>query len=424
MKGAAFTAALGLLGLSACAHPEDRRWLRTEIPAELPTDELPQVQVYSVATAAPPGKIRLTELSDRGQAALIEALAKTNADAATLRSLVAAPLASGGDGSGLVDRTQLDRTLIISVSKGVAAEPGDRLMRTIVTITPHRDAGQRRPPFEFAGYTIAATDNKTQNIAHLETKSDASLTATISPTIKGTGDNSLVGALSRSHTTTADIAQQYENLNIDITPERLIVTRESERGLDVVGNTIIALTLATPPRTSQPTAFLASDVKFHDKGKALPPKTASFTLRPLQYLPACPLRADVRLRYQLRHIVTGREYYTEGKQTASIVSDTIELPNQILVRPEDAQGQLYQIKIYRHRVEDGAIIATTVDGGQQPLLFDDYAEASRVAAWMKGRRDTVIGPDRVRLGKGDEHISAGSTFQAESYRLDCPPPTS
>ncbi|HEX8124205.1 MAG TPA: hypothetical protein VF548_01330 [Allosphingosinicella sp.] len=427
MNRAALVAGLSFLALSACAHPEDRRWkMRTELDAPVPANELPDVQVYSIATPTPPGKIRLTELSDHGQAALIEALAGTGVDAAALRSWVASPLSTDKAGSGLLDRASLDRTLIISVSKGFEAQPGDRLMRTIVTITPHRPNDAARPPFEFAGYTIAATDNKVQDIAHLETKSDASLTATVAPTISSTGANSLagslVGALSRSHTTSADIKQQYENLNVDITPQRLRITRESERGLDVVGNTIIALTLATPSYTDRPSAFLASSGKFFAKGKAVAPKAAALSIRPYRHLAACPLEADVVMQYQLRRIVRGREYYTEGKQRVAIVTNAVSRPKQILVRGEEALGELYQVMVYAGGSDGVALMASTVDGGQQRLLFSDYGEATALAAWMKGRRDTLIGADGTRLGLGDEDIPRGSTFQAEAYRQLCTAP--
>lgn len=420
MTRAAFAAALSLLALSACAHPEDRRWkVRTALEAPVPKTQLPDVEVYSVATPSPPGKIKLTELSDHGQAALIEALAGTGVDAAALRTWVASPLSADKPASGLLDRANIDRTLIINVSKGIEAEPGDRLMRTVVTITPRRAPGATRPPFEFAGYTVAASEFKVQDIAHLETMSEASLTATLAPTIKGTGDNSIVGALSRSHTTSADIKQQHEYLTVGITPSRLRITRESERGNDVVGNTAIALTLATPPHTDRPSAFLASSGKFFTKGKAVAPKAATLAIRPFRHLAACPLEVDVELHYQMRRIVRGREHYTEGKQHVAIVSDTIKRPGQILVRGEDALGELYQVIIYAGGREEGALMASTVDGGQHRLLLSDYGEATALAAWMKGRRDTVIGADGTRLGLGDANIPRGATFQAEAYRQLC-----
>jgi hypothetical protein len=391
----------------------------TELQAPVPEAQSPNVQVYSIATPTPPGKTRLTELSDHGQAALIEALAKTGVEATALRSLLASPLAADKPSSGLLDRANLERTLIISVSKGVDAQPGDRLMRTIITITPRRAPGTEQNPFEFAGYTIAATDNKIQDIAHLETKSEKSLTGTVAPKISGTAEsNSIVAALSHSHSTTADIKQQYENLNVDISPTRLTITRESERGGDVVGNTIVALTLATPPHTDRPSAFLASSGKFFSKGKALEPKAAGLAIRPYRHLPACPLEADVEMRYQLRRIVRGREFYTEGKQRVAIVSDTIKRPGQILVRGDEALGELYQVIIYANGREDGALIATVPGVGQQRLLFTDYGEARAVAAWMGGRRATTIG-DGMRLSRGDAPVPRHATYVAEAYRQMC-----
>jgi hypothetical protein len=349
---------------------------------------------------------------------MIEALAKTGADAAALRAMVASSLSRRDDG-GPVDRTRLERTLIVSVAKGPEAQPGDRLMRTIVTIRPHRRDGGAAP-FEFAGYTIVKTDYGMQNIAHLETKTDASLTGTLSPKVGGFGDNSLVGSLSRSHTSSADIAQQYENLNVDIVPDRLTVTRESERGLDVVGNTIVALTLAMPPLTDAPNGLLAASATLFSKGKPLAPADASIDVRPMHFLRACPLLADVELRYQLRHIVGGREYYTEGKQSVAIASGTVAPAVQTLVRGEDVSGPLYEIRVDVAGRPRGAIIASLPHGEQNLLLFDDYDEANALAVWLKGRGEARIGDGGTLLNLGNRPIPKGATLQPVPYRLACP----
>lgn len=87
---------------------------------------------------------------------------------------------------------------------------------------------------------MAPTDTKVQHIAHLETTTDPKLTTSLAPEIGGFADNGVGSELSHSRKTSADIVQQYENLGVDILPGQMVITRESERGLDVVGNTLIA----------------------------------------------------------------------------------------------------------------------------------------------------------------------------------------
>jgi hypothetical protein len=289
-------------------------------------------------------------------------------------------------------------------------------MRTVVRIRPRRTGAQNS--FEFAGYTIAATDTKIQNIANLETSSQASLSATLAPTIGGFGDNSVEGGISRSHKTSAVITQQYENLNIDIVPHELIVTRESERGLDVIGNTIVALTLAPPPRTDEPVAFLAGATKLYDKGKALAAARAEFEVRPLAFLSACPLYADVELDYQLRRIVQGREYYTEGKQRVAIVRGSLEAEEYPLVRADEAQRALYQIVVSAGGTRS-QLFARTTDGSQKALLLDDYESARSLAHWLQQGGGSRPGAGGIELRMGGDPWPRGARFKAEPYILGC-----
>jgi hypothetical protein len=210
--------------LASCAHPEDRRWASLDTSGAIGAAK-PTVQLYSFATP-PDGRpaTRLRDLSGEGQAAYIAAVTKTD-DATGLRQRLATPIASASGLDATVPAV-LNRTLVVTVRKADTAGIGDRLMRTIVTIRPVDDA------FRFAGYTIAATDTQVQDIAHLETKTEGSLEVALAPPIKGFGDNSVTGKVSQSHSTAADIIQQYEKLNVDIQPREMVITRESERGLD------------------------------------------------------------------------------------------------------------------------------------------------------------------------------------------------
>jgi hypothetical protein len=419
---AALVPSLVVLSLApACSHPEDRRWKELLPPSEatLARSQEPTIRVYSIPTpAAAPGKTRLRDLSDHGQQALIEALAKTTNDPAALRKLLATPL-EDTEAGGAVNRTRLDRTLIISVSKSLDSLPGDRLMKTIVRIKPRRSSSGEAV-FEFAGYTIAKTDTQIQNIANLETTTQAKLSASAAPEIGGFGDNSIGGELSRSHKTSAAITQQYENLGIDIVPEELVVRRESERGLDVIGNTIVALTLAPPPRTDQAIAFLAGPVKMFDKGKALAAANAEFDVRPMAYLAACPLEADVELHYQMRRIIEGREHYTEGKQRVAILRGSLRPQKFQLVRADEAQRPFYQIMVAAEGNEK-AITAHTIDGSSKRLLLDDYENARRLAYWLQRGGGSRPGAAAVQLRMGADPWPKGARFHARPYIFACLP---
>lgn len=401
--------------LSGCAHPEDRRWVDMDVVSAASTDgQEPSVTVYTFEPPKPGKKTSVRDLSDRGQAALIEAMARSPKEAAALRKLLAAPLEGEGSG-GAVDETRLARTIVISVRKGPKSLPGDRLMRTVITLTPHVPPGETSV-FEFAGYTIAATDRQVMDIARLETSSSATLSAGAEPSLGPLGAGSVGAEVSQSHKSSADIVQQFENLGVDILPHQLVITRESERGLDVVGNTLIALTLQ-PTFESERTisGFLAKDVKLYDKGAALAASDASMDLAQLDFLSQCDLIADVRMDYQLRRIVKGREFYTEGKQKIEIINAT-ETTRQPLVRGGDVQPPLFVIT---NQYGDG-VSATKAGGGYQLLYFGNYGEAKSFANWLSAAGSDRIGANGVQFRiEKNRPWSRTDSFKAQYFGTDC-----
>lgn len=418
MSGRTLATALAFAALVAgCAHPEDRRWAAMNTAAAQPDyADRPQVSVYAFSPPKAGARTGLRDLSGHGQAALIEAIARAPGDAAALRKLLAAPLEGDGSG-GAVDRTRLARTIVLSVRKAPTSMPGDRLMRTIITLKPHAPRPERSV-FEFSGYSIAATDTRVQDIARLETSSGASLSVGAEPSLGPLGAGSIGAEVSRSETTSADIVQQYENLGIDITPGQLVVTRESERGLDVVGNTLIALTLAPTFESERAiSGFLAKDAKLYDKGAPLAAAAASMDIASLGFLTQCDLKVDVDMSYQLRRITKGREFYTEGKQSVEIVSGDVPQTTQTLVRSGDVQPPLY---VVRNQDGDG-LLAAKNGSGFQLLYFESFGDAKRFASWLDTSGSDRVGGDGLQLRiEAGRPWSRTDRFEAAYFGTGCP----
>lgn len=389
----------------------------------LPEDQRPSVSVYSVPSEAS-AKTKLRELSDSAQAALVYSFAEPGLDKDALRKALATPLEGAAPEPGVDDRTSLDRIVVVSVRKGLNAQPGDRLMRTVVTIRPHPDASHAGGRFEFSGYSITATDTRVQSIAHIEDQTDRSLEVALSPKLGPLGSGGVTGHVGHTTTSSADVAQAYENLNTDIAPDRIIISRESERGLDLAGNTFVALTLAglSPSGQAgvgQPQDFLASSVKIYDKAKPLAWSAAELDVKPISVLNKCPFLADVELDYIVRHIQGGADSYVEGKQTVSLVRDHAGPFTQILVRAEDVQSPLFQLVVTRRGKVQGAVQAQTVDGANKRLLFEDFDAARAMAHWLRPGGAMRFKASGIVLTMGSRPIPADGEFQARPYQLKC-----
>lgn len=398
---------------SGCVQSEDRRWRALSDPqTALPETFWPTVSVYSFAPPlSPSAKTRLRDLASGGQRALIEAIA-AGADPSSLRQKLAPNLEPSA--SRLVDRTRLSRTLVISVRRSNAMPIGDRLMRTVISVKPHAKL------FEFTDYSVVATDNRVLSIAHLEDENAKSLDVALEPTIAHFGDIKVDGKVSRDQKASADISQQYENLDVEILPGELTITRESERGLDVVGNTLVALTLSLPPDALPPSPYtVASAQTLFANEKALPAAKAKMTLAPLRFLPQCDLVADVTMHFVLRHVDKGQRYYTEGKQHVSIIKGDTPIKQHVIVRGVDVQAPVYQVQV---AMPGGLtnVVARSIDGSSKVLVFEDYDAAQAFARWLHGGYGSVIGEGDITLTAGAVPLPQRPKTKVDRVTFECP----
>lgn len=392
----------------------------------LPKSEIPTLQVYAFAPPrADATGTTIRDFSDQAQASIVDAYAAKVADPDALRKALTAPLAASASRE-VDDRTKLSRTLVVAISKGLDSQPGDRLVRTVVSIVPVAD-DDNKPSFEFAGYNVATTDNRIQDIARIEEKTDLSLTGSLTPKIGGFGDNRAEGSVGSTRTTTADIVQQYEHLHVDITPAELVITRESERGLDVVGNTLVALTLAGGRGSNSVVAYSVSAQKLFEGGKPLDPDVVTFLPSSLSMFTRKDLKVKATLTFVLRRIKQGREYYTEGKQVVELVNgvthpigpDGKELPDgSVLIRASDAQPNMFIV--CGNNPENKAVMAETVDYQRRIVLYESLDEARSMAAWLKQAKSFSVGSDGVTLvfGKNDP-LRPSMDYRVMSYSRGC-----
>lgn len=358
--------------LAGCAHPEDRRWDMIS-PAQAALDHAwkPAVSVYSFATS-PETKpvLGVKDLTGEGQAAYVAELVRAS-DPKALRTALATPIAAPAGIAPYV-APALDRTLVIDVQKPVNAALGDRIVRSVVTIVP---AGR----VEFASYAVVATDTQVQNIAHLETASDASLEGTLAPTIKGFGENAITAKIGKTHTTSADITASYQKLDVQITPALMAITRESERGTDTAGNTLVKLKLALPLTDEGQPVFLGTDQSLFNAKGAMSGPEASLDLSGMVVPRACPIVARVSMKYLMRRVEKGgSRYYTEGKQQALYVADSVEPFDVELVRAAEVAPRLWQVTIAGSAV----MVAKPGTGGRR-LAYNSYDAAQAFAEWLK-----------------------------------------
>jgi hypothetical protein len=231
-------------------HPFDQKKnLDDKDPVKMTPDwTVPHVAVYSVSASHRHPTLR--DLAERGQARAIDFLEHNSVpvehDSTPKLPAWSALLEAMSDGSesgeGEHDPFKFDRVLVATVTKGINWDPGDRMVWTRIFVEPIN--------FEFAGYTVAATDNASVKVTSVEATKTRKFSADLGLTLPGVEEGpkaSIDPSSERSIKTTADINVQYEKLGIDIVPSFLRIIRESETGGDTVGNTMVSLSVVTDP---------------------------------------------------------------------------------------------------------------------------------------------------------------------------------
>jgi hypothetical protein len=330
-----------------------------------------------------------------------------------------------------------NRTLVVTVTKGVDAAIGDRLVWTWIDIRPKN--------FTFDGYTVIATDNEVLNVEQIQnqtmasiqgqvgkTTSDTSATTTTTPPVSSVLTNVLgtsLGAtanLSNQYTTSAAINQQYVKLGADIVPKELRIYHESERNLDVAGNTLIALTMqVNPEQWVQPARQVdvqrVTKLTLTQNGALAAPDKVSLEVTLEKSPPHCPLLADVTMLYELRHVVDNARSYVEGDQEVQFQKNSTRLEG-VEIAPADAvrkpswriygAGDPYRL----HPIKISDVFEELL-----PLDFSTYEQARDFAVWMNHNAALFKTDKPVKIGTAGLELSSGGAgipFPRGDYYAD------
>jgi hypothetical protein len=402
----------------------------TPIPLRRSAWIYPHVAVYS--TAAPQHTSpTLRDLHDRGQAEAISFLEKSATPKGGAWDTLQNALDDAKTAVGERDPFRFGRVLVANVAESVYREPGDRMVWTRVLVEPIN--------FEFAGYSVAETDNETLMVTSVERTNSRKFSADLSATIPGMAQpKAEVGSSGeRSVKTDTDINAQYEKLGIDILPNFLRIIRESETGGDAVGNTKVFLTAVTdpdmiwrryplPPGRHQsdsahhkpnedPTVLLVTGTHFPEDGdqSADGNGKAAVDILPGAWVPHCPLLARVWMLYEQRHVDGGRESYDESNQYVTMVHDAEDKQDVEFMSADEVSPAVWSLQLCKdpkcvgddERYLQATVLSASGRTADVPrwrkVVFTDYGVAIRLAQWLR--------------------MNPGKTPPQTDYQFDYPP---
>jgi hypothetical protein len=327
--------------------------------------------------------------------------------------------------------------------------------------------------FQFAGYNVVASDNRSIKIASVENTTETKFSFKApSPTVAGvsSGGPEATNETDKSQKTTADVNQPYENLGVDIQPGFMRIIRESAKDGDVAGNTIIQLSMVTDPyqiwcshvgsdavKQPEPGQLPTSDAtrqEVTDKKNAsihcAPPDNAKRkvqmgrdkvtpiddqfnllisgiqsdnkeeelrqTVLPQLVLPHCPLTAAVWMLYQSRVITVGNENIVEGNQEVELRQNGYDAGTVEIVPADDISPAVWTIKVTAGTKppddDSDDLTGKVLNGSERRLVFTDYVTASQLAHWLKVQlaKPGKSNPDGSKVENSDPVSSDNFTF--------------
>jgi len=338
---------------------------------------------------------------------------------------VTATTDSRSDGDlNVKDPCVFHRILVATITKGTRWLPGDRLVWTRLFVQPIN--------FSFAGYTVAETENRTVKIATLETSSTKRL-------------SSANGAVSDETTTKtdSDVNAEYEKLGIDITPNWMSIFRESERNLDVTGNTLLRLSMkeTDPTKTACPAEgkdaedahvdILVTEVKNDTTSVADldHPSKASITHLPLPHFVHCPLVAKVWMLYEERAIIKGRSQYSESSQDVTLVRDGEAVGPVVIVPADDVSPAVWRVRVVNKEAKGPEtskyLRAHVTNGTPRDVVFTSLEPASELSRLLRLISVNVAGDDKGAQVSGltfdfDKDSSFVPVRSSETPNENCP----
>jgi hypothetical protein len=271
--------------------------------------------------------------------------------------------------------------------------------------------------FSFVGYTVASTENEKVKISSVEDSNTQKLSTEIGVAVPAVDGSKASISRSNEHTVkrTSDVDAQFEKLGIDIMPNFLRIIRESEADGDVVGNTLVSLSVVTDPTIIQrrypreaDKPPIGDDVVLQvtgthledENGDELNKDNASITMMPQAPVPHCALRVRIWMLYEERQINEGAEYYEEARQAVSFLRDA-DTPRDVdFINPDDVSPAVWSIQVVDKDKSVTKVLGAHFDNsngnGPSPapppreLVFTDYGQASKLAHWVRTNHDHRI----------------------------------
>ena len=408
-----------LLGLCACTPGPilTRRYggAPAYVASSVP-DEYVTVTAFSVDPPEdPPKKPLVAQLSERGQAELIKALAAKTADP---RALVDGLTKGYGTKPHVseVDRTVFERRVVLSALKTEKLRsPADRIDSLLMRLSLFPDWIARNvPPFaRLESWSKFETEMYSVDLGNLTLDQTREASAKVSAgpyagealPVSGEGSYTATNELKED----VKLTQRRVKVTGALRPFTAILYEEGAVGMDLVGTTILDLKVRINEET-----IAVHEFQLYDKnGKAIPADKAEFDVVTLHIPVECPgegLRCSVGGSYRVRVVSFGDQTIIEGDDQVSFIHGVLHGPAEgqkegtfVLVLKEEIERARAHFYLYRMKDGKETRVHLQKDPDVHPLHFGSRDEGTEFLGWL----EEISTPALTRLLVGTSSLVFG-----------------
>ena len=370
------------------------------------TSVVPRVSIAASARNPPAdeSKVAITQLSDRGQAALITA----NAGKPPVE------LSDGGADKTprVVVHASTKRRIVLAIRPDAFLGPGDRIDAIRVQLEVVNSQGDG---WKFLSWDLAANTETSIDVGKLSIVDANKFTAETGVSLGNSlSDTKLGYEASRTKTQEAEVKDQTRiSAAIDETGHAWIDGQAGWRK-DLTGNLVLDATIGVSPILLPGAGFVSvsplEKPGAKEGGTPVPTPAAEVIISELDVYgtghPLEPICARASLDYRVRHIAKGRDTFSESDD--EITSESGHSEARFILAPprlEPAYGIRVGDKILEYALSDGRVKGVRFQTLQEAVLFAD---------WLK----KAAPPSGAAMSNGTIGVEAGIGIMRPLTRAD------
>lgn len=381
---------LPMLVLVSCVNPKLTR--RYQVHSFSEGASVAHLSAFTLPVTTPSATTFLS-LNERGQAALIEALASKSGTSSELIAALTSPLAQPISRAGLKDKTIFKRRVVFSVEH-TSQEPVNRLhsVRIDLAITPGH---------KFVSWDQFATKYETVDLGTVSLDQTASFgfsTSSQYPTeveeLAGVGLTAGQTSLLKE---ALALKRRYVASSGVLRPTQASLIQQGDVGLDLTGNLMLDVDIDVEDHDVPVTVMIFSGLRKPDR--TLSPQENVIIQNQVIVYPRSgkeAVRADHSMQYTVREVGKGHGTIPEGDDHVVFRKGSTNATSVEIIPANDLKFSTWEIRDDSCRILH-VVRAPTAD--PDPIFFETFDEAREFLVWLKESKAVMVGGRQLILGR-------------------------